>query len=321
MTAPTRTTQNTLTALVALLATAVQAHGMWLFFEHRMHVTNPWLRAAFFGFIEACLLVSALRARRTRIATGRASLDDAAVWGLAILGGTLSASDTTGWAATARFIAPLVAAWMFERAITAERADRTGTTDTTLTRILRRTRARLGLLDALDQDDRATARATMAGKLAVARYRAHQEPEGSAARRRAERKYQRKVRTAIERYGLATDPDMIAAVRSALAAMYAAVDATTRAAVADANPWTPPTRSALLPPPPLPAPAPTPPQPAVPAHGPGNGRTRRTADETRRLYTEIRSTRPGLTQKDYATALGISDRALRDALNATRETA
>jgi hypothetical protein len=57
----------------------------------------------------------------------------------------------------------------------------------------------------------------------------------------------------------------------------------------------------------------------VPPAGKSEKAARRTAEETRELYERLVAEQPGLTQKEYADQLGISDRALRNALNAAKE--
>lgn len=55
--------------------------------------------------------------------------------------------------------------------------------------------------------------------------------------------------------------------------------------------------------------------PAEPASGRAASSVRRRPEETRRLYAELRAEQPGLKQLEYAALLGITPKALRNALN------
>lgn len=199
-----RRLQNTLTALVALLATGVQAQGMWQFFGDVLHIHNLWMRAGMFAFIEACLLVSALRARRHRLDGGGFGIDDAAVWALAALGGVLASSDAGDIRAAAlRLAAPLVAAFMFERAISTERNDRAGGR----TRInWRVTPERVAVwLRLAEPGARGVVEVDRARRVAAMTVAAHRLHSGAWLRRR----YAARLR----RLALAADDGMVAEVR------------------------------------------------------------------------------------------------------------
>jgi hypothetical protein len=120
---------NVLTIVAAALATMVSASGMWKFFTDILG-PSP-LRYAFFGFIETALFASALLARSRLLREpekGTTGVDGVAVWVLAGLTATLSALDSDSFHEVClRLVAPLVAAWMWERALAAERHVRLGT--------------------------------------------------------------------------------------------------------------------------------------------------------------------------------------------------
>ncbi|MGH3380739.1 MAG: hypothetical protein ACRDP6_38995 [Actinoallomurus sp.] len=115
--------ENVLTVVAALIATTVQADGMWIFFRDIVPVPG-YLRVLMFAFLEVALFTSGLRARRNVKETEEhtAGVDGIAVWVLAAISGTL-ASTTAGSfrGALLRLTAAAVAAWLWERGLTSER--------------------------------------------------------------------------------------------------------------------------------------------------------------------------------------------------------
>lgn len=137
-----------LTFFAAAVATGVVGTGMWVFFGDTLHITNPILRGLLFAMFEVAMLAEALRSRKFRL--GRAAteaseakhraetlaknpsatfedspreidVDGAAVWVLAMASGGLAAShETAGGAIALRLIAPIVAAWLWERGLAGE---------------------------------------------------------------------------------------------------------------------------------------------------------------------------------------------------------
>lgn len=235
-----RKLQNVLTALVALIATGVQAQGMWQFFGDKVGIDDWRLRVAMFAFLELALLVCALRARRYRIDTGRKGFDDALVWMIAILGGTLAASDAHGWGAFARFIAPLVAAILFERAISAERKDRTGNAKKIHWKIsLERLAVTLRLADAVERTMPEIDQRRTLARLAKVAFRSH---EAKIFGRFYQWQLRRGIARANERLGLAVRAELVEELRRGIALQYEVIEATTREAVKPTNPWTVPVR-------------------------------------------------------------------------------
>jgi hypothetical protein len=144
-----------------------------------------------------------------------------------------------------RLVAPLVAAWMWERALAAERNVRLGKTarriNWTLTpeRIL----VWLRLADASDRDVTEVDRARRRAKLGRARLHLHllQTKKSYAWRiRRAHRTVIRQAMAAAEHIGLADFPDATnerQAMQMYMATLYGFVDATSPQAVAHLNAW------------------------------------------------------------------------------------
>lgn len=233
-----RRLQNGLTVAVGLIATAAQAQGMWNFFGDQFQISNPYLRGGLFAFIELAILASALRARRHRIDHGSLGVDGVAVWGLAFLSGLLSATDThTAGATLGRLIVPLVAAWMFERAISVERADKVGALNGIPWRITpQRVLVWLRLADPSERDVADVARTHRLAQLARYAYRVDQVRTGRRKARMQRRLVRRLLRVNSE-LRLATDAIMMAELRSNLATVFQALGEMTPDAVADLRPW------------------------------------------------------------------------------------
>lgn len=137
----------------AAVATGVVATGMWQFFGDVLHIDNPWMRAALFAFFEIGMLAEALRSRRFRLnraqradqrareriertKTGQSvadldaadsddrrqlDVDGLAVWALALMSGSFAAADQDTTAGVVlRLVAPIVAAWLWERGLAGE---------------------------------------------------------------------------------------------------------------------------------------------------------------------------------------------------------
>lgn len=114
------------TLVAAAIATGVSAQGMWVFMGDTLHLTIV-LRVMFFGFLETMTLTSAMRARTAQRATESAGVDGIAMWVLTSLSAVLSATDAHNLGTLLiRLIAPLVAAWGWERSMALERRLRTG---------------------------------------------------------------------------------------------------------------------------------------------------------------------------------------------------
>jgi hypothetical protein len=239
---------NILTIAAAALATMVSASGMWKFFTDILG-PSP-LRIVFFAYLEVALFASALLAR-TRLLRepekGSTGIDGVAVWVLAALTASLSALDADSFREVClRLVAPLVAAWMWERALAAERSARLGRTATGIhwTITLERIFVWLRLAEAQGRDvsevDRARRRARL-GRARLDLYLLQNRKRTAAWRlRRAHNKVIRQAMRAAEHLGLADFPDAAnerEAIQMYMATLYGFVDATSPDAVAHLNAW------------------------------------------------------------------------------------
>ncbi|MFI9641412.1 hypothetical protein ACIG87_15330 [Micromonospora sp. NPDC051925] len=239
---------NILTVIAAALATAVSSSGMWKVFTDILG-ESP-LRYAFFWFIEIALFASALLARARLLREpekGSTGVDGAAVWVFALLTASLSALDADSFSEVClRLAAPLVAAWMWERALAAERSARLGRTATRInwTITLERVFVWLRLAEAQGRDVTEVDRARRRARLGRARLNLHllqSKKKASAWRlRRAHNRVIRQAMQAAEHTGLADFPDAAnerEAIQMYMATLYGFVTATTPEAVAHLNAW------------------------------------------------------------------------------------
>ncbi|GAA0348104.1 hypothetical protein NE235_10845 [Actinoallomurus spadix] len=232
-----RRAEDVLTVIAAVIATTVAGTGMWRFFSVTLHFSGL-LRALLFAFIEVSVFTSALRARRNvaESATHTAGVDGAAVWALTGLSAVLSALDARSFAEVLfRLVAPLVAAWLWERSMAVERRRITGRSihwRVTPERLF----VWLGLAEPADRTaadvdvHRRLHRVARAAKrLRVLRAR------GERAWRIgwAERRLDRVMAAAVEYAGLASDPDRQEELVDQLGVLYHA------AALADLSPAAP----------------------------------------------------------------------------------
>jgi hypothetical protein len=111
--------------------------GMWRFFGNKLHFTGPE-RVLFFSFLEVVVVTCAARARQhIREAAERAreaqaaglpsgpvtaGADGVAIWIVSIMSGVFSALDArSGAEAVFRLMPPVLAAWLWDRGLIAER--------------------------------------------------------------------------------------------------------------------------------------------------------------------------------------------------------
>jgi hypothetical protein len=166
---------------------------------------------------------------------------------LAALTASLSAMDADSFPEVClRLVAPMVAAWMWERALAAERSARLGRTGArghwaiTLERIF----VWLRLAEAQGRDVSDVDRARRRARLARARLRLHllqtQKPPSAWRLRRAHRRVIRLAMQTAEHTGLADFADAAderEAMQMYMATLYGFVDATSPATVAQLNAW------------------------------------------------------------------------------------
>ncbi|KAB1116826.1 hypothetical protein F6X54_10095 [Micromonospora aurantiaca] len=240
---------NILTVIAAALATMVSASGMWKFFTDILG-PSP-LRIVFFAYIETALFASALLARARLLRDpqkGSTGIDGAAVWVLAALTASLSALDADSFPEVClRLVAPLVAAWMWGRALAAERSARLGRSTTGIhwTVTLERILVWLRLAEAQDRDvtevDRARRRARL-GRARLNLYLLQNKKTPAWRVRRAHHRVIRRAMQAAEHIGLADFPEATnerEAIQMYMATLYGFVEATSPDAVSHLNAWQP----------------------------------------------------------------------------------
>jgi len=314
-----RLIQNLLTLLVYVLATVASADGMWSFFRDVLLITFPPLLVSVFSIFEASVFVSALRARQARLddVESKGGIDALAVWILAALSGVFSASHETVLAAQAvRLVLPLLAAYMFERAMSAEQGDVRQDSGKRRKRITfrfspERILVALGIADPSDRDAAAVNRDRTIARLATLSVRANRAP--AKRRQAAQLAFQLALEKANERLGISTDPRLMDQLQRSIALLYGAVEATAPEAVAAANPWkrvnvrssttsqtgANPTSGARAG------------SRAAAVNATDQPRQRVPAEELLRQLDEQIAAQPGLAKKDRAALLGVSPERLR----------
>jgi hypothetical protein len=112
--------EDLLTVAAAGVATAVAMNGMWRFFGAVLGFSGAE-RVIMFAFLEIAVVTSAFRARRNMREFGSAGVEGAAVWVLSGLSALFAALDARSAAeAVFRLAPPLVAAWLWHRAMSLE---------------------------------------------------------------------------------------------------------------------------------------------------------------------------------------------------------
>jgi hypothetical protein len=254
-------TTASLTFIAAGLATGVAAVGMWRFFGDILGITNPYIRGGFFAFLEIALFVSAIRARRNLLEelaelkadgadTRRASTgpDGVAVWVLAATSGVFSAIDGHSWGERIfRLVAPLVAAWLWERGLAAHRRRARGVRTlrgVDWSGLLDRVLIRLRLRHVAEQSATEVERARRIAHLAALRFRLNELSDGATLRlfrgvrvRRATTRFEVALAKANRDLGVAGEASLRLALQMHLAVLYDAVAGTSPAAVAGLAPW------------------------------------------------------------------------------------
>jgi hypothetical protein len=111
------------TRAAATIATIVAGQGMWQFLDRILGDDIPWwLRALMFAFLEIAVITSAIRARANVRQQRPAGVDGIAVWVLTSVSALLATLEAQSLPeALFRLVAPLVAAWLWERGMAIER--------------------------------------------------------------------------------------------------------------------------------------------------------------------------------------------------------
>lgn len=242
-----------LTFLAAGVATGVVATGMWKFFGDVLNIANPYARVALFAFFEIAMLASAFRSRRFRLERAarrdhnpnyeenRIDVDGIAVWVLAGLSGLFAAADEHTTAGKAvRVVAPLLAAWMWERGLAGElmqfvRGNKTLNLRVTPERVL----VWLGIAEPSGREVGEVDRRRRVAQFARTAHRHNLFLEqGKTGWRVSWTKWRlrRLTESANEHLKLATDPVLLGEVRAQLALLYTVEGGTSRHAVADLQP-------------------------------------------------------------------------------------
>jgi hypothetical protein len=228
--------EDLLTVAAAGMATAVAANGMWRFAGQVLHFSGAE-RATLFAFLEVSVVTCAFRARRNMRSFGSAGAEGVAVWVLSGLSAVFSALDAASAAeAVFRLAPPLVAAWLWHRAMSLEHRRSSGRSvhwRLTAERVL----VWLGLAEpsarAASEVDahRRIARLARAAK----RLRERRAAGARAWRQqRARRQLDKALEAAVEHASLASDPARQDQMRDQIAALNAAESL---AALDMAAPW------------------------------------------------------------------------------------
>jgi hypothetical protein len=197
--------EDWLTRLVAGVATAVSAQGMWRFAGDKLDLDGP-VRVVLFAFIELAIIISAVRAHRNMREKYSAGLDGIAVWALACLTAVLSALDATNGAeAVFRLVAPLVAAWLWERGMRLERHRIRGTKGIHWRITPERVLVRLGLAETTDRTASEVDAQRRLTRAALAADRVAETTPGTRAHRRAIARLKREGRRMVTHTAVSTD--------------------------------------------------------------------------------------------------------------------
>lgn len=219
-----RQAEDVLTVVAAAMATAVAANGMWRFFGAVLHFSGAE-RVTMFAFLEIAVVTCAFRARRNMTEFSSAGVEGIAVWVLSGLSAVFSALDArSGPEAAFRLAPPLVAAWLWHRAMSLEHRRTSGRAvhwRLTAERVL----VWLGLAEPaaraasdVDAHRRIARLARAAKKLRELR------ATGAASWRqqRARRQLDAALEAAVEHAGLASDPARQDQMRDQIGALTAA---------------------------------------------------------------------------------------------------
>jgi hypothetical protein len=219
-----RQAEDVLTVVAAGMATAVAMTGMWRFFGAVLHFSGAE-RAAMFAFLELAVVTCAFRARRNMRAFSSAGAEGIAVWVLSGLSAVFSALDArSGAEAVFRLAPPLVAAWLWHRAMSLEHRKLSGRSvhwRLTAERVL--VWLRLAEPSARAAGD-VEAHRRIARLARAAKRLRERRASGAAAWRqdRARRRLDAAMEAAVEHAGLASDPARQDQMRDQLGALNAA---------------------------------------------------------------------------------------------------
>jgi hypothetical protein len=228
--------EDVLTVVAAGVATAVAMNGMWRFFGTVLHFSGAE-RVAMFAFLEIAVVTCAFRARRNMRVFGSAGAEGIAVWVLSGLSAVFSSLDArSGAEALFRLTPPLVAAWLWHRAMSLEHRRSSGhsvhwrvTAERVLVwlRLAEPSARAAGDVDAHRRIARLAREAKHLRELRAA-------DAANWRQRRARRRLDAAMEAAVEHAHLASDPARQDEMRDQLGALNAAE---TLAGLAPAAPW------------------------------------------------------------------------------------
>lgn len=224
--------EDLLTLVAAGVASAVSVNGMWRFCGDVLKFEDG-ARVALCAFIELAMFVSGLRARRNlrdkRI--GRAGADGVAMWAFTALSAVLSALDSDSVPEIVlRLAAPVVAAWLWERAMAPDKVaaaglpaggQRTIRFKWTWERLLVAARVAERVSRTADQADTQQRLARLAHAVRIARDLTKATSWwGRWRSRRAERGVDRSMLAAVEGTDLATDTGVQGQLMGTIGALF-----------------------------------------------------------------------------------------------------
>jgi hypothetical protein len=239
--------EDVLTFIVAILATAGAAQGVFNYFADKLDMP-AWMQTTTFTMFDLGMIACGLRARRKirNPEIGKAGVDGALVWVIASVEALMSSTDADGAGMIARIIVPYFAASMWELLLAFER--RRNNRSTIHWRITpERVLVKLGLAESTERavsDVDAHRRITLVAR----RAKTLRSLQAIGARpwrlRFAQRRLDAAMDRAVEYAGLASDPDRQDALMKQLGTMY---NAAALADLSPAAPWDGPARPAPSP--------------------------------------------------------------------------
>ena len=215
-----------LTRVAALIATIVAGQGMWQFLDRVIGDVHWSLRLLMFAFLEVAVITSAIRARSNMRKNFSAGVDGIAVWALTSSSAVLAAMEARSLPeAVFRLLAPLVAAWLWERGMAIERHRIRGTKGINWRLTPERFLVRIGLAESRDRTASEVDTHRRLKRVALAAKKEHQLRRAGAKQRRiaaAVVKRDRALDLAVAHTDLATNPrtqevllDLVAALGGA----------------------------------------------------------------------------------------------------------
>ncbi|NAS22508.1 hypothetical protein GT755_12525 [Herbidospora sp. NEAU-GS84] len=230
--------EDRLTMVAATIATIVAGQGMWSFLEQVLPHVHWALRALMFAFVEIAVVTSAIRARRNMREKRPAGIDGLAVWILTAVSAVLAATEAHSLPEVLfRIAAPLIAAWLWERGMSIERARLTGKSRIHWRLTPERAMVFLGLAESSDRTASQVDAHRRLTRVALAAKKARTLKAAGASDKQVARalaKLDRRIDQAVEHTGLAQDETMQRAMLAQVDALFGGATLVDRVAV---PPW------------------------------------------------------------------------------------